>query len=246
MTSIESNRRALGNALRNALGGKPAELDKHQQAAFAIRAEYEARADAVRADERLSPVGKNESIAQLREQTEAKLKELREDRERETSERRGRLRSKLLDRSVSEGNDPALTVSYRDAAERVARLEDAGDVKSAVSLMRSALRNQDTPLERALLRVAIEQGWPEVVDTFTATRASQRADVEELWGLTHPSGAGTFVQGLTDGAAFSMPRDRHTAGTLTTPLNGGPTHEFVSWAGQEIGVDRGTSGDDGA
>jgi hypothetical protein len=105
----------------------------------------------INADTRLSVVGKNEAIAALREETEAGLAALQTAQQEADGKRRTELSSKLLDRSTLD-NDPATTIAWRDAAQRAAVIEDTGDVKGAVSLVKQAIRNRDESLERSLLR----------------------------------------------------------------------------------------------
>ena len=220
---LEANKQALGDTLRAALGGRPAELDKFQEAAFAVKEDYELKAAVIKADTKLSPVGKNEELADLRQRTEAKLAELQAQQQRDYTAKRERLTSKLLDRNALEGSDSAATLSWRDAAERVAALEAKGDAKSALSLMRSALRTRDTPLEKSLLRAAVENRWSDVVNTYTAARPNRRAEVEELWRIGD-SAPTAFMDAFTDNVAFRLSPDRHAIGLPTTSIS------LASWA----------------
>ena len=167
----------------NSAGGS-----QFHEAAELAHNHFEAQSRAIKGNTDLSAEGKTRELTELRGQTLARLAEAESGYRGSIAKRTKALERYLFDRSSTEGNDPALTVSYRDAAERVSRLVGESPQRShkeALDLMKWALQNQDAPLERALLRVAFAHRWDEVVNAFVGakSRAKQEA-AEELWRLT--------------------------------------------------------------
>ena len=158
------------------------------EAAEAAHNYFETRSRAIKNNADLSAQGKARALTELRDQTMARLAEAKAGYRASMATRTKALERYLFDRSSTEGNDPALTVSYRDAAERVSRLVDQSPQRShkeALKLMNWALQNQDAPLERALLRVAFENRWDEVVNAFVDAKPRTKQEAaEELWRLT--------------------------------------------------------------
>ena len=160
------------------------------EAAEAAHNNFETRSRAIKDNTDLSAHGKARALSELRDQTLARLAEAKSGHKASIAKRTKELHRYLFDRSSTEGNDPALTVSYRDAAERVSRLSDQTPRRShteALELMNWALQNQDAPLERALLRVAFENRWDQVVNAFVDAKPRTKQEAaEELWRLTDP------------------------------------------------------------
>lgn len=154
-----------------------------QDKALRAKADYRAKTDAITANTNLTPEGKTEKLRQLREQTQAQLADLQTQHQQAIQTRTAELTARLLDRNPTEGNDPALATSYRDAAVQASRIDNE---QAATTLMKQALRNQDTPLEKSLLRIAFDARWPDVINTYTATRKNHYDAAEELWRLTDP------------------------------------------------------------
>jgi hypothetical protein len=235
------NRAAFADAMLTALNGTAKLPDRFQQAAFDAKEEFRRQVEQINQDHRFSAVGKAEAIEALRAQVETRCAELQAEHRRDADQRRERLTSKLLDRTASE-SDPATTIAWRDAAQRVAALEDAGDERSAAALLRQAIRNRDISLEKSLLRAAIDNGWSRVVDDYVAARPSHGPDVQELCSLTTPTD--DLLSRLNDYAAFRVD-DPHANVSVRAPIQYGDLGEaFASWA-NENGVGR-SGGDDDA
>lgn len=176
----------------------PVATNNHQDKALALKADYRDKAAKITNDQHLTPQGRAEKLTALKEQTRAGLAAIQAEQQQATQIRTGELTAKLLDRNPSEGNDPALAMSYRDAAVQVSRIEDQ---RTATALMKQALRNQDTPLEKSILRVAFEQRWPDPINTYTAARPRNYNTAEELWTLTEPN---THTTDLVDAFAYNL------------------------------------------
>ncbi len=79
--------------------------------------------------------------------------------------------------------DPAqLTMSRRDAADRVSSLFDSRDL---MNMLASATRTGDEVLARAVAERATHIGAAAVVNEFTRTRAHLANTVEKIWNTTH-------------------------------------------------------------
>jgi hypothetical protein len=173
-----------------------------QQQGYGLQRNYKAAEEAIRNNTRLTPETRNEDIYRLHEQTTAELAALRTKAQTDKDARIRELKLDLTSRSVLEGVDPSLTISYRDAFERAARLQDEPD---AVALMAQANGSRDTPLERAILARAYDQRWSEVINAYTAAYPVYLARAEELWELTTPDSFGTIARNSWfDSLAFSL------------------------------------------
>ncbi|MEO3811347.1 hypothetical protein ABGB17_20325 [Sphaerisporangium sp. B11E5] len=86
-------------------------------------------------------------------------------------QRRGTLLRELFTPGKDDGHDPATaTLSYRDALDRVDRIEDAG---AARTLLTRSLRTGDNLLAKALAQKASESGWGDVLTTYFENRPPQ-------------------------------------------------------------------------
>lgn len=228
----EELRQGLGDALTTALGGKSTPLDQFQASAFEIKTKLNEAINMINADPTLSVVGKNERIAELRAQAADALAALKQQQREQSEVKQKTLESKLFDREFTEGSDAALTVSYRDAAERVAALEHGGDAATAVSLMKQSIRYGDAPLRKALLRAAFDREWAEVVNVYTDAYPHRVSDVSELWDIRHSDRTADFYGALTDVVAFNLGPNQPVNRVPVVPLGNESHREFVSWASE--------------
>lgn len=77
------------------------------------------------------------------------------------------------------GDHASLSISRRDAADRVASVRDTTELQR---MLTQATRNGDETLARAIADHAISTGDATTVNMFTADRPTQTAAVERLWG----------------------------------------------------------------
>lgn len=163
-------------------------LDSLNSTINAIRGEaaqvQSAHVDAVRSidqNERASMLAKREMLAERREQTKATLDALqgREDTAVEST----RLALKRVV-SGTAGDDPTGVISFRDAYDRAGALADRSDAREAMS---RALDLGDEVLAQAILHRAVEMGFRDTIDTYTALhpeKADTIADLENLHRFT--------------------------------------------------------------
>lgn len=234
MPTEQELRQGLGDALEAALGRKAPPPTAQQNAGLQIKAELQQAIDRINRDPTLTPIGKNEKVAVLQEAAGNALSSLHAQQRQNVENRLKALESSLFDRATIEGSDPALVVSYRDAAERVAALEGSVDTSNAVALMRSALRNGDLPLQKMLLRAAFDNQWADVLDVAAEAGPSRGAEITELWDLRYPGNS--FYDGLADAAAFTPDPAAPIGRAPSTPLGNESRRSFAQVMGIETEV----------
>lgn len=150
----------------------------------AVRQQLDTDIAAVQAKREYTVEAKSRMIADLRANAQRQLDGLRDESESQQTRRRTELSTKLLDRNPYDpGDRHTQTLLWRDATERVGRIDDEDD---AEKLMRSSIRNHDAALTKTLLRAAYEQRWAGVVNAYTEANPRDYETAEELWALTAP------------------------------------------------------------
>ena len=179
-----------------------ATLSSYQDLGFQVQTNYRNQLATLVADTRLSPEGKREEAEGLYLQALASMETIRVERSAATEARRTELQNMFLKRSVLEGTDPTVTISYRDAYERVSRVDNGDD---ALGLMNQALATDDVPLQRAILARSFEQRWPDAINAYTTKYTFREAEADELWDLTEtPSPTSDAYTAVTDTLAFHI------------------------------------------
>lgn len=128
--------------------------------------EAKATADGIRADKKLSPVGKSEQIKVYEQQLREKNQRLLSEEERLVAENKQRL-SRTIAGTV--GSDPTSVISFRDATERAERFKNDDE---ALEGMTRALKTRDGELAKAILNVSLDKGWRRAVDPYLAENPS--------------------------------------------------------------------------
>lgn len=82
----------------------------------------------------------------------------------------------------STADDPASVMSFRNACDRAAELQDA---PSALRALDTAQRGNDATLARAIVMRAWQAGWSNVTDTYAATNPKLTDQLAELAALRH-------------------------------------------------------------
>lgn len=131
----------------------------------------------------LTTDAKQRLIDEARQTSEQKLADIRRREDKARADRITDLRRRLVGRPIA---DTASEISWRDAADRVERLDNEDH---AITLLRQAIDNADKPLVRTILRAGYDHGWAEVINTYTAAHRLDYDDAEELWSLTYNGGA---------------------------------------------------------
>jgi hypothetical protein len=194
-------------------------LSPFQQAASDAKEQFRVEAAAIKDNPHLNAVGKKTALNALRERTRAVIKEAAVGHHAANEKRIAQLKRTLFDRGPNESNDAALTISYRDAAQRAAEVVAGKDgPKKSLELMGWALQNGDIPLQKALLRVAFDWRLEDVVDAFIAGRSEKKNAADELWDLTDTSSSGDVAD-----LAFGIGNDLQHDSSLTLAAAPNPT-----------------------
>jgi hypothetical protein len=194
-------------------------LNPFQQAASDAKEQFRVKAAAIKDNPHLNAVGKKMALNEIREQARAVITEAAVDHHAAIEKRIAQLKRTLFDRGSNESNDAALTISYRDAAQRAAEVIAGKDgPKKTLELMGWALQNGDIPLQKALLRVAFDSRLEDVVDAFIAERSEKKNAVDELWDLTDTSGGGDVAD-----LVFGIGNDLQHDSSLTLAAAPNPT-----------------------
>jgi len=132
---------------------------------------------AVKNDPRLTEDARYQDTAKIRNDLREKLAALRDKEDAIVADK---LRS--LERTVlgTAGSNPAEVISYRDAAERAASVDD---LREAEEMMRRALLSGDSGLAKALLNRAVEKGWSTVADAYSAENPTIGGALNDLMRL---------------------------------------------------------------
>lgn len=141
--------------------------------------------DAIRADASLSEQGQ---AAQLTEAHAGYLANLADEltQRAEQAARDDRLDCAMVFGTWGiAGDATSLTISRRDAADRVSSIDNPDDL---LDLLRRATRSSDEVLARAIAQHATENGYARVMHAFVADRPELDAAAERLWNAAHNSG----------------------------------------------------------
>jgi len=162
----------------------------YQAEAINARNNYEEQRSAIRNDMGLTAEGRTAKLQALHGAVSNTIAALQAQHEAHITARRNELESRHVRRTSAES-----VSEWRDAADRVARLLDDGDIDRANELLRSSIANADTTMVKTILGAAVEQGLDPLIETYTKLRPQSRADLTELRSLAGPppEGATTLV-----------------------------------------------------
>ncbi|WP_052765203.1 hypothetical protein [Mycolicibacterium obuense] len=165
--------RASTNDIGDAFTSTP-----HRQQITQLQTAYRQALDDIRGDASLSELGKQQLIARAWTNTRAELSRLQQlDFDTQVA------RYNTLERTVfgtAASSTGADAVSFRDAVDRAAKLENA---ESAMRLLGTSELSGDTVLARAVLMRAWEAGWNDVVESYACNHATVSDKLAELVAL---------------------------------------------------------------
>jgi hypothetical protein len=146
-----------------------------------LRENLATRTEALAADRRLSDAAKLSRMAATYLGAKRQMDELAQQHANLTAAHQRKLERQAfgIDDIAGHGTLDRATASigYRDAQDRVAKLTEPGE---AQTLLSRAERSGDELLARAVAAHAAEQGWTDVLTTYTATRPTAAAALEQL------------------------------------------------------------------
>lgn len=141
--------------------------------ADALHTRHHADVERIRANTRLSDVGKMQAIAGSYAAYRDGLAAMQADKQANTQRRAGQLTRSAF----GVPTDPIQAMSYRDA---LARAEQIDSGQMAAWKLGEALETGDTLMAQAIARHGSQQGWNDVVNTYTAARPDVGTALGEL------------------------------------------------------------------
>ncbi|MDI2127950.1 hypothetical protein [Yinghuangia seranimata] len=146
-----------------------------------IHDNYARRVDAIRGRRELSDHARRVALARAHRDTQNALTELHDQALADVAHERTRLERKIFGNTGT--TDPAAAISRRDAADRAAGLTDP---RAAAQLLARAERSRDEHLAQAVAAHAAENGWGDILTSYTATRPAAAQALDELSSLPNP------------------------------------------------------------
>jgi hypothetical protein len=146
-----------------------------------IHAAYREQFDGVRRDTSRTPEWHKHRLAGLWLDMQAEVKQAREQA---TADGQAHIRSltrKAFGVDGISGDAGSLAISMRDAADRVAQVENRDEL---VLLLHSATHSGDEVLARAVARQAFERGDSDLLDTYASIRPEAEASLGKLREMT--------------------------------------------------------------
>lgn len=165
----------------------PVPTDALRAEADQIRTKADADYSAVRLRSELTADAKRARIAVVFDGANKRMEELRASAGAASDEQRKAVTSaawSLDDIAPTNAVDrAAAAMSYRDAQDRAAQIDNAS---TAISAMMDANAVGDELMARAVARIAYTLGWPEVVARYTQDRPKAQTALAALAALDRP------------------------------------------------------------
>jgi len=171
-----------------------------QEKALKLKADYQRLVDDIRNNRTLSEHGKRKELAILYIDYKPRMEAL-EAEENATKETRAKaLRRDLF--GLSGFADPHAAISYRDAQDRAANIQDED---AAMSLLNRAELSGDTSLAKAVAARAFESGWNRVINTYADGNPASEAKFNELIDIeSYGRGSAGLAQILGQAMTYSV------------------------------------------
>jgi hypothetical protein len=159
------------------------------QQAMKIRQAFDKTCAGIRADPNLSDIGKQKAMATAWLKARDSLAGIRSAETDRIAARRATLEGQLF--GIGSGN-PMAAADYRDAQDRAEKCEQPRD---ALKLLDRTTRTQDETLAKAVAAFAVEQGWPDILDRYAASRPAAQSALAELRQIDAQSADSTAIVG---------------------------------------------------
>lgn len=182
-----------------------------QQKANKLRGEYQRLTDDIRNNRTLSEIGKRKELAILYLDYKPRMEALEAEETNIKQTRATTLRRDLF--GLSGFADPNAAISYRDAMDRAANIQDED---AAMTLLNRAELSGDTSLAKAVAARAFEAGWNRVINGYADANPSSEAKFNELIDLeSYGKGSAGFAQILGQAMAYSVDKPNELSGYTT-------------------------------
>jgi hypothetical protein len=142
---------------------------------------YRERFEAVRRDTSRTPDWHKLRLAELWLDMQAEVTQVREQAAADGQAHIRSLTRKAFGTDGISGDAGSLAISMRDAADRVAQVENRDEL---VRLLDGATHSGDEVLARAVARQAFERGDTDLLDTYTSIRPEAAASLGKLRDMT--------------------------------------------------------------
>lgn len=179
-----------------------------------VQASFRREADRIRSNKGFSDAGKRTAMARAYRNHKDALERLRqEDASKERLER-NKLTKDLfgIDRLASfmepASGRAALSVSFRDAQDRVAGVEKED---AALALLARAERSGDDILARAIVERGLAEGWLDVLNTYAAAHPGTEAKLQRLVDMDNNSPT-TIARQLSEEMKYALGKPTEIAG----------------------------------
>lgn len=200
---VEAQRIRKKSSLNDAAVSSP-----HRQRINEIQAAYRDAVKQIRRDPNLTERGKQQMLARAYTNVSREVGKLaKADRDTHIK------RYDEVERAVfgSTATDPESALSFRDATDRAAKLEDA---ESALRALGTAQMSGDSTLARAIVMRGWQAGWSNVTDTYAASNPKVTDQLAELAALRHHLESSVSVVGGSMSASVSEPEELRSVANL--------------------------------
>ncbi|WP_066040863.1 hypothetical protein [Herbiconiux solani] len=158
-----------------------------QRAAEALRTTAEDAYKTIRTNADISGEKRQRDIASAYVTLVDAMARLQEDGAIKANTARADLERRLY--GIPNSADASASISYRDALDRAASLEDES---AAVAMLRRAHTSGDTLLTRALLATSFDNQWVDTINAYVELEPNTATDIEALWNARNRAVAGAF------------------------------------------------------
>ncbi|MGV0603935.1 hypothetical protein [Mycolicibacterium sp. XJ1904] len=128
-------------------------------------------------DRTLSEVGRQAKLDAESERVRDQTRDLRKKETELIDAKKDTLQKRLFGLSSVTSSDPGQVLLYRDAQDRAARLTQKGEAEEAFA---AALRSDDKILAAAIVARALEAGWRNIVNDYSAQNPTAGEDLKDL------------------------------------------------------------------
>jgi len=157
---------------------------------------YQGQVSAIRGDTGLSQEGKRVRLARAYITTRDAVAQIQAGEQAANATRSDTLERDLF--GLSGLADAGAAISYRDAQDRAANIEDSRD---ALRLLKQADLSGDVHLAKAVALRALQEGWVDASSAYAASHLEIDGKMRELLSL-HPTGDQGIAQLLGAAASY--------------------------------------------
>lgn len=190
----ESERVRNKTDIKHAAGNSP-----HRKQILELQAAYNAGLKQVRNDPNLSERGKQQLIARAYTNVSREIEKLSNEDRAIHIKRYDEVERKVFGSAAS---NPESALSFRDASDRAAKLEDAN---AAMQALGTAQMSGDATLARAIVMRAWQAGWSNVTDTYAVNNPAVTDQLAELSAIRHHLESNVSAMGGSVGSNMKQP-----------------------------------------